>query len=137
MCGAPFMTLMDAMFDYDLRIADMDAAGVDLADVSLTTPNAYFGDAAVSLRAARQRLDGRAADAAPRPDPLVRLAAMACRGAAWPERACAAGAVGIMVIANIDGRNLTDPRFAKIWAEIDRRALPVLLHPERRRACAK
>ena len=53
MWGAPFMTLMDAMFDYDLRIADMDAAGVDLAIVSLTCPNAYFGDAETSLEAAR------------------------------------------------------------------------------------
>src|SRR5207237_525130 len=27
------------------------------------------------------------------------------------------------------GKALTDPAFAKIWAEIDRRALPVLVHP--------
>ena len=34
-----------------------------------------------------------------------------------------------MVIANIDGQNLTDPAFSDIWREIDRRGLPVLLHP--------
>jgi aminocarboxymuconate-semialdehyde decarboxylase len=34
-----------------------------------------------------------------------------------------------MVLANIGGKALTDPAFAKIWAEIDRRALPVLVHP--------
>ncbi|MBB5442228.1 putative TIM-barrel fold metal-dependent hydrolase [Paraburkholderia sp. WSM4177] len=34
-----------------------------------------------------------------------------------------------MVLANIAGRSLTDPMFAPIWAEIDRRALPVLVHP--------
>ena len=34
-----------------------------------------------------------------------------------------------MVIANIAGRSLTEPAFAPIWAEIDRRALPVLVHP--------
>ena len=34
-----------------------------------------------------------------------------------------------MVLANVSGRSLTDPMFAPIWAEIDRRALPVLVHP--------
>ena len=48
MHGAPFMTLMPEMWDYDARIRDMDAAGVDLAIVSLTCPNAYFGDESIS-----------------------------------------------------------------------------------------
>ena len=33
---APFMTLTEPMWDYDARIRDMDAAGVDVAVVSLT-----------------------------------------------------------------------------------------------------
>ena len=33
--GAPYMTLTPPMFDYDLRIRDMDAAGVDIAIVSV------------------------------------------------------------------------------------------------------
>jgi aminocarboxymuconate-semialdehyde decarboxylase len=44
-------------------------------------------------------------------------------------RSCDKGAVGVMVLANVAGRSLTDPLFAPIWAEIDRRALPVLVHP--------
>ena len=35
------------------------------------------------------------------------------------ERAIAAGASGVMVLANIDGRPLTDPAFAPIWSAID------------------
>ena len=69
MQGAPFMTLMPEMWDYDARIRDMDKAGVDLAVVSLTCPNAFFGDEAVSVRAARMvndpRLDQRAVRYAP------------------------------------------------------------------------
>jgi aminocarboxymuconate-semialdehyde decarboxylase len=34
-----------------------------------------------------------------------------------------------MVIANVAGRSLTEPTFEPIWAEIDRRGLPVLVHP--------
>jgi aminocarboxymuconate-semialdehyde decarboxylase len=45
------------------------------------------------------------------------------------QRSCDAGAIGVMVLANIAGRSLTDPLFAPVWAEIDRRALPVLVHP--------
>ena len=36
--GALFMTPMPGHFDYDLRVRDMDEAGVDLAIVSLTCP---------------------------------------------------------------------------------------------------
>src|ERR687897_1723887 len=49
--GAPFMTLMPGMFDYDLRIRAMDEAGVDIAIVTLTSPNVYWGAASISLQA--------------------------------------------------------------------------------------
>jgi aminocarboxymuconate-semialdehyde decarboxylase len=39
-------------FDYELRIREMDAAGVDMAVVSLTCPNVYWGGREISLRAA-------------------------------------------------------------------------------------
>jgi aminocarboxymuconate-semialdehyde decarboxylase len=133
MWGAPFMTLTEPMWDYDLRIRDMDAAGVDVAVVSLTCPNAYFGDAETSLAAARIVNDSMAAQQTLRPDRIRWFASLPWQhedlALAELTRACAAGAVGVMVIANIDGRNLTDPGFARVWAEIDRRAMPVLLHP--------
>ena len=51
--GAPFMTLMPGMFDYDLRIQAMDAAGVDIAIVTLTSPNVYWGSPKISLEASK------------------------------------------------------------------------------------
>ena len=44
-------------------------------------------------------------------------------------RACGRGAVGVMVLANVAGRHLTEAAFAPIWQAIDDRGLPVLLHP--------
>ena len=133
MHGAPFMTLMEPMWDYDLRVRDMDAAGVDIAIVSLTCPNAYFGDADTSAQAARLVNDSMAEQQTLRPDRIRWLASLPWQherlALAELARACSAGAVGVMVIANIDGQNLTDPAFARIWEEIDRRALPVLVHP--------
>ena len=111
----------------------MNTAGVDIAIVSLTCPNAYFGNAATSVKAAHIVNDSMAAQQTLRPDRIRWFASLPWQykteALAELERACNGGAVGVMVIANIDGKSLTDPAFAEIWAEIDRRKLPVLLHP--------
>ena len=111
----------------------MDAAGIDVSIVSLTCPNVYWGGEDVSSEAAResnasmaeaQRVHGTGSAGSPRSRGSTR------RGRSRSSRrSCDEGAVGVMVIANIAGRSLTEPAFEPIWAEIDRRALPVLVHP--------
>ena len=109
--GALFMTPMPGHFDYDLRVADMDAAGVDLAIVSLTCPNVYWGDAEVSLAAARIMNDSMAAGQTSHPNRIRWLASLPWEYPALAitelERAIDAGAVGVMVLANVAGRHLT------------------------------
>jgi aminocarboxymuconate-semialdehyde decarboxylase len=131
--GAPFMTPVPAMFDYDLRLRTMDEVGVDVGIVSLTCPNCYWGGADVSLRAARLMNDDMAAASIAHPDRIRWLASLPwqypdlARGEL--ERAIAAGASGVMVLANVDGKSLTDAAFESIWQAIDARSLPVLVHP--------
>ncbi len=131
--GAPFMTPVPPMFDYDLRIRTMNEVGVDIGIVSLTCPNCYWGGADISLRAAQIMNDDMTAARRAYPDRLRWFASVPWEypELALPElaRACAAGASGVMVLANINGRPLTDPAFASIWEAIDGRALPVLVHP--------
>jgi aminocarboxymuconate-semialdehyde decarboxylase len=120
-------------FDWDLRIKHMDQAGIDVSVVSLTCPNVYWGGEEISVRAAREANDN-VADAQSRfPDRIRWFASLPWeypqRAVEELERSCAKGAVGVMVLANVSGRSLTDPMFAPIWAEIDRRGLPVLVHP--------
>ena len=131
--GAPFMTPVPAMFDYDLRVKTMNEHGVDVGIVSLTCPNCYWGGPDVSLRAATIMNDDMAAARTAHPDRLRWFASLP-----WPypdralpelDRARAAGASGVMVLANIDGKPLTDPAFAPIWLAIDAMAMPVLVHP--------
>jgi len=133
MAGAPFMTLMPQMWDYEARIRDMDKAGVDLAIVSLTCPNAYFGDAEISCKAAAMVNDSMAEQQRLRPDRIGWFASLPWQYAdaalAELNRCMKAGAAGVMVIANIDGVDLTDPDFAPVWQAIDDLALPVLVHP--------
>jgi aminocarboxymuconate-semialdehyde decarboxylase len=130
---APFMTLVPDMWDYDKRVAAMDKAGVDVAIVSLTSPNVYWGSREISLRAARQVNESMAEQQRAKPDRIRWFASLPWQFADDAKlelaRSVAAGAVGVMVLANIDGRDLTDQNFAPVWAEIDRLGLPVLVHP--------
>jgi aminocarboxymuconate-semialdehyde decarboxylase len=116
-----------------MRIAHMDTAGIDLSIVSLTCPNVYWGNEDVSCRAARESNDTMAEAQRTWPDRIRWFTSLPWE---YPQQAleelgrtCSNGAVGVMVLANIAGRSLTDPFFAPIWAEIDRRGLPVLVHP--------
>jgi aminocarboxymuconate-semialdehyde decarboxylase len=131
--GAPFMTPVPAMFDYDLRLKTMNEVGVDVCIVSLTCPNCYWGGPDVSLEAARIMNDDMAAARTAHPDRLRWFASLPWqypeRALPELERAIAAGASGVMVLANIDGRPLTDDAFATIWSAIDAKGLPVLVHP--------
>ena len=51
--GAPFMTPQLGHFDYELRIQKMNEAKVDVAIVSLTAPNCFWGGPKTSLKAAQ------------------------------------------------------------------------------------
>jgi aminocarboxymuconate-semialdehyde decarboxylase len=131
--GAPFMTPVPAMFDYDLRLKTMNEHGVDICIVSLTCPNCYWGGPDASLRAARFMNDDMAAAKTAYPGRIEWFASLPWQypelALAEFERAIASGARGVMVLANIDGKPLTDPAFEAIWRAIDARALPVLVHP--------
>ena len=132
--GAPFMTLMPGMFDYALRIKAMDAAKVDIAIVTLTSPNVFWGSAKVSLEASKLINDDMAEQQRRYPERIRFMCSIPWQHPKLAltelKRACdELGAVGVMVLASIDGKSLTEKRFAPVWKEIDRRGLPVLVHP--------
>ena len=133
LAGAPFVTLTPEMFDYGLRLAAMNEAGVDIAVLSLTGPNVYWGTPEVSARAARIANAAYAEAQSRYPDRIRWIASLPWEqpDAALAElkRARADGALGVATLANIRGRDLGDLLFAPIWAEIDRQALPVFVHP--------
>jgi len=131
--GSPFMTPVPNMFDWEKRIANMNNARVDIAITSLSCPNAYWGTPEISLKAARIMNEDMAKAQKTWPDRIRWFASLPWQ---HPElalselkRSCEAGAVGVMVLANIGGKALTDPMFAPIWSEIDKRKLPVLVYP--------
>ncbi|MBM3597908.1 MAG: 2-amino-3-carboxymuconate-6-semialdehyde decarboxylase [Alphaproteobacteria bacterium] len=133
MDGAPFMTPQPGHFDYPTRIKLMDEAKVDMAIVSLTCPNVYFGGPDISLKGAQIVNDSMAEAQKIYPSRIRWIASLPWE---YPDlavkelaRSCDRGAVGVMVLANIGNKSLTDPLFAPVWQAIDQRALPVLVHP--------
>jgi aminocarboxymuconate-semialdehyde decarboxylase len=131
--GVAFMTPQPTMFDYPKRLSAMDEAGVGMAILSLTGPNVYWGDANASASAARAINNSFAEAARLYPQRIRWMASLPMQ---YPEhalheieRALGKGAVGVVVLANVGGMSLTDPMFAPIWADIDRRRLPVFVHP--------
>jgi aminocarboxymuconate-semialdehyde decarboxylase len=130
---APVSIPQKGHFDYELRLRDMDAGGVDMAIVSLTCPNVYWGSQEISVQAARESNASMAKAQYTYPDRIRWYASLPWE---FPQqaleeldRSCEAGAVGVMVLANIAGKSLTNPLFAPIWEAIDRKSLPVLVHP--------
>jgi aminocarboxymuconate-semialdehyde decarboxylase len=112
----------------------MDDAGVDMAIVSLTCPSVFWGGEEVSSQLARYMNDDMAAQQKLHPDRIRYFATLPWQhpDAAVAElaRACdEKGAVGVFVSANISGMSLTDPHLKPVWDAIDKRGLPVLLHP--------
>lgn len=121
------------MLDWDLRIKDMDAAHVDVALISLTAPNVYWGTRAQSAAAARSINDDFAA-AQRNYDGRIRwFASLPLQNAddALTElrRAKDAGAIGVCTLTNILGTPLTAPQYRPIWREIEAMRLPVFVHP--------
>src|SRR5262249_3788814 len=129
--GAPFMTLMPGMFDYDLRIKAMNEAKVDLAVVTLTCPNIFWGGREASAQTARAINDSMASAQTIYPDRIRWIASLPWQYPADAlvelQHAKQAGAVGIITLANIAGEQLTVSKFAPIWAEIERLDLPVFI----------
>jgi len=131
--STPVVIPQKGHFDYDMRIKHMDESGIDISVVSLTCPNVFWGDESVSSQAARESNDTMAEAQRAHPGRIRWFTALPWQypqaALAELKRTCDNGASGVMVLANIDGVSLTDPRFEPIWAEIDRRKLPVLVHP--------
>ena len=120
----------------DVRLADMDASGVDIQVLSLTAPGVQASSLSPSDSAsiAREANGFLAGTVARHPDRFVGLAAV---GLQDPQAAVAEarraiqdlGMRGVLVNDHTDGRYLDDPAFEPFWDVLEQLDVPLYIHP--------
>lgn len=123
------------------RLKLMDRAGIDVQVLSAAPQLPYSGDADRAVAAARYVNDEYAALVSAHPDRFRAFAAtpMPNTDAAIAEITRAIdelGMVGLTMNTSMAGRAITDPEFEPVFAELDRRAAILYLHPAGNGACS-
>ena len=116
------------------RIADMDATGIDMHILSLTSPGVQVFDAATAVTLARDSNDQLAAAIAKYPTRFAGLAAVAPQNpreaAKELERGVRTlGLKGAILNSHTLGEYLDDPKFWELFAAAEALDVPVYLHP--------
>ena len=129
--GGPFPAKFT---DLKLRLADMDAQGVQVHALSLTRPMPYFGSPDFALKLARAFNDAANEAHLQYPARFVGLMTlpMTDRDRAMDELERASklpGIRGVYLGCNVDGRDFSDPQFLPLFKRIEALGLPVFLHP--------
>jgi aminocarboxymuconate-semialdehyde decarboxylase len=134
--GIPFRDIDARSWNASLRIADMDAAGIDLQVLSPLPPTfAYEFDVAVTAQFTRLQNDAIADIVRARPDRFAGLGMVALQD---PDVACEElqravgelGLAGIEIGTHAGGRDLADPGFDAFWECCDALGALVFVHPE-------
>jgi predicted TIM-barrel fold metal-dependent hydrolase len=116
------------------RIAEMDAAGIDMQVLSLTSPGTEQLDAAAAIAIAREANDRVAEAVKAHPN---RFAGFACLPTADPQAAVAeleraiheCGVKGAVINGHVGGRYLDDKFFWPILERAEALDVPIYLHP--------
>ena len=127
---------IDAWEGSEARIAKMDQLGVDIQVLGLSDPNVYFPDAGLSNTLAQITNDFIADVARQHPQRFVALASIPLTDLdhAMAELARAIDTLkmdGIVLGTNVNQRPLSDDLYLPFFEEVDRRKIPVVLHPIR------
>ncbi len=122
------------MVDMAVRLADMDAAGIDLQIIMPPPGQCTYGvPAALATEAARIINDGLAAFCAQVPERFAALGTLPMQDGAASvaelERLMGLGLKGVQILTNVAGRELSDPAFAPFWARAEALGAVVLIHP--------
>ena len=123
------------MTDLGTRLADMDAAGIDVQIVMPPPPQCYYTlEPALAAEATTIVNEGIRDWCKQDPERFAGLGSVPMQD---PAKAVAElhrcmgelGLKGVQILTNIAGRELSDPDFAPFWAETEALGAVVLLHP--------
>lgn len=119
----------------DRRIADMDASGIDIQILSLTSPGVQVFDAPTATSLATSTNDQVAEAVRKYPTRFAALAAVAPQdpkaAAREAERAVRTlGLKGIIINSHTRGEFLDDPKFWDIFEAAESLNVPIYIHPQ-------
>lgn len=116
------------------RIAEMDETGVDVEVLGVSSPNVYFADKELSLSLAQMTNDGLNEICRKYPHRFACLASLPLVDIKYAMEELnrvmdKLGMDGILLGTNINGKGLDSEEFIPIFEEINRRKIPIFLHP--------
>lgn len=132
--GIEYWTYAPPFHSVDLRLREMDAAGVDVQALSIGPPMVYWAEPEFGLRLCQIYNDAIADVTRAHPDRFVAFAALPLQDPALAlkelER-CAAdlGVRGVGFGSNIGGRQLDDRALWPVYERLQALELPVFVHP--------
>jgi predicted TIM-barrel fold metal-dependent hydrolase len=120
--------------DLEVRFGAMDRAGIDMEILSISGVAPYFTDEHKAVAGARCANDMYAELVRTHPKRFSAFAALPLphvdASLEELERATQAlGAVGVTISTSVLGKNLGDPQFDPLYAELDRRHAVLFIHP--------
>jgi predicted TIM-barrel fold metal-dependent hydrolase len=125
--------LLPDMLDVETKLSHLDAAGIDLAILTVNIPGVDHFDPADAVAIARAINDELAAIVSTHRHQLTALATLPLQAgdaaAEELERAVSLGLHGGMIYSNTAGRPLDDPMLRPVFATAAALDLPFLLHP--------
>lgn len=126
--------LPQGMFDVAVRLADMDAVGVDVQVLSPNPPQFGYGlgksQSALHAAIVNDATIATAGDAPERFCALLTLPLPYGEAALAELDRCGehSSVRGVEIGANVKGENLDAPEFEPLWSELERRRMFVLVH---------
>lgn len=130
--------LPEGIFEPDIRLADMDRQRVDLQVIAIPPPNFHYHvPADVGADFAAIQNDALIALSDKEPDRFHLFATLPLQDieASLAEIARVVGfsrVRGVQFGSNMNGTDMDDPSFEPVWAELERRNLPVWFHSDQR-----
>ena len=123
------------ILDIDVRLADMDAAGIDVQVIMPPPPQCtYTVPLEIGIKAARIVNAGLASFVAQKPERFAAIGTVPMQdgraAAAELERSMREdGMRGAHILTSVNGLELSDPQFAPFWEKAEELGAVILIHP--------
>lgn len=133
--GVPYRPFPRGGFDIERRLADMNAAGIDVHILSATPQTYMYGqEPALGVATSALQNDQIAKLVKQQPDRFMGIATLPMQA---PEQAAAElrravktlGLRGTMIGSNVRGKNLDDPSFEPLWTAAEDLDAMIYIHP--------